>query len=46
MQPDVADADGFVPHRADYDQIPRSEWTDAELWIDEMTARVAEWRAE
>ena len=44
MQPSEADAGGFLRWRDGFQAWPKSEWTDSERWVADMTNRVEEWR--
>jgi hypothetical protein len=44
MEPDVADAEGFVVYRADFQSLPVNTWTPGERWIDEQERRIEQAR--
>jgi len=44
MAPRVADAEGFVVYRADFQSLPANTWTAGERWIDEQERRIEQAR--
>jgi len=44
MAPGVADAEGFVAYRANFQTMPYCTWTDGERWIDVQERRIAQAR--
>tara|TARA_R110002126_G_scaffold263425_1_gene406379 strand:+ start:547 stop:723 length:177 start_codon:yes stop_codon:yes gene_type:complete len=44
MAPSVADAEGFVAWRANFETLPKATWTRAERWIDAQERRIAQAR--
>jgi len=44
MAPGVADAEGFVVYRADFQTLPANTWTPGERWIDAQERRIEQAR--
>lgn len=46
MQPRCADASGYLHYRENFQtDIPESNWTEAERYIDEAESAIAQWRS-
>lgn len=42
--PDLADAEGFIAWRKNYETLPLAKWTPCERWIDVQERRIAQAR--
>lgn len=46
MQPTVADTNGFVHFRQNFQRLPKETWTAAEVWLFAQEKRIETWRKE
>ena len=44
VKPPCADEEGFIRFRKDFQELPESEWTEGERWIDGMEKQIQEFR--